>query len=58
MFRRELFRCYLDDDLPFNMMTWDWHMVDTSMQQGVLWRHVDRPSFIFRLAKYPSLNPT
>jgi Glycosyl transferase family 2 len=58
MFRRELFRRYLDDDLPFNMMAWDWHMVDTFMQRGVLWRHVDQPSFIFRLAKYPDLIPT
>jgi len=55
MFRRELFELHLGDDLPFDMMAWDWHLVDTLMRRGVRWRHVDRPSFIFRLAKYPQL---
>jgi glycosyltransferase involved in cell wall biosynthesis len=55
MFRRELFELYLADDLPFDMMGWDWHLVDTLMRRGVRWRHVDRQSFIFRLAKYPLL---
>lgn len=55
MFRRELFELHLNDDLPFDMMAWDWHLVDTLMRRGVRWRHVDRPSFIFRLAKYPQL---
>jgi hypothetical protein len=55
MFRRELFELHLDDDLPFDMMAWDWHLVDTLMRRSVRWRHVDRPSFIFRLAKYPRL---
>jgi hypothetical protein len=55
MFRRELFELHLGDDLPFDMMAWDWHLVDSLMRSGVRWRHVDRPSFIFRLAKYPQL---
>ena len=55
MFRRELFELYLGDDLPFDMMAWDWHLVDALMSRGVRWRHVDRQSFIFRLAKYPRL---
>jgi hypothetical protein len=55
MFRRELFELYLADDLPFDMIGWDWHLVDTLMRRGVRWRHVDRQSFIFRLAKYPQL---
>ena len=55
MFRRELFELHLDDDLPFDMMAWDWHLVDALMRHGVRWRHVDRQSFIFRLAKYPRL---
>ncbi|MFP5404873.1 MAG: glycosyltransferase family 2 protein [Gammaproteobacteria bacterium] len=55
MFRRELFELHLADDLPFDMMAWDWHLVDTLMRRGVRWRHVNRPSFIFRLAKYPQL---
>ena len=55
MFRRELFELHLGDDLPFDMMAWDWYLVDALMRHGVRWRHVDRPSFIFRLAKYPQL---
>jgi len=55
VFRRELFELHLGDDLPFDMMAWDWHLVDTLMRCGVRWRHVDRQSFIFRLAKYPQL---
>ncbi|MBS0445361.1 MAG: glycosyltransferase [Proteobacteria bacterium] len=55
LFRRELFELHLDDDLPFDMMAWDWHLVDTLMRRGVRWRHVNRKSFIFRLAKYPQL---
>jgi hypothetical protein len=53
LFRRELFERYFDDDLPFDMMAWDWHLIDGLMRHGVRWRHVDRQSFIFRLAKYP-----
>jgi hypothetical protein len=55
MFRRELFELHLGDDLPFDMMAWDWYLVDTLMRNGVRWRHLDRPSFIFRLARYPQL---
>jgi hypothetical protein len=55
MFRRELFRTYLADDLPFHMMAWDWALIDTLMKRGVRWQHVDVPSFIFRLACYPQL---
>jgi glycosyltransferase involved in cell wall biosynthesis len=55
MFRRELFEIYLGDGLPFDMMAWDWHLIDALMRRGVRWRHVDRQSFIFRLAQYPRL---
>ncbi|MDM0112236.1 glycosyltransferase [Variovorax sp. J22R133] len=55
MFRRELFELHLGDDLPFDMMAWDWYLIDALMRRGVRWRHVDRQSFIFRLAKYPQL---
>jgi hypothetical protein len=55
MFRRELFELYLANDLPFNMMAWDWYLIDTLMRRGVRWRHVDRQTFVFRLAKYPHL---
>ena len=55
MFRRELFTRHLDDDLPFQMMAWDWALIDSFVQRGVRWRHVDVASFIFRLAQYPQL---
>lgn len=53
LFRRELFELHFDDDLPFDMMAWDWHLIDALMRKGVRWRHVDQRSFIFRLDKYP-----
>ena len=37
------------------MMAWDWALIDTFVQRGVRWQHVDVPSFIFRLARYPQL---
>jgi len=52
LFRRELFDLYFDDDLPFDVMAWDWRLIDALMRHGVRWRHIDRQSFIFRLAKY------
>jgi hypothetical protein len=55
VFRRDLFELYFGDDLPFDMMAWDWHMIDALMRQGVRWKHVDQQSFIFRLARYPQL---
>lgn len=55
VFRRDLFELYFGDDLPFDMMAWDWHLIDTLMRHGVRWSHVDRQSFIFRLARYPQL---
>jgi hypothetical protein len=55
MFRRELFSTYLNDDLPFNEFAWDWALINTLLKRGVPWRHVDKPTFIFRLAQYPEL---
>jgi hypothetical protein len=55
MFRRSLFTEHLDDDLPFEMMAWDWALIDTFVQRGVRWKHVDVLSFIFRLAQYQHL---
>ncbi len=49
LFRRELFECYLGGTLPFDMMAWDWHMIERFMQNGVKWRHLNRPTFLFRL---------
>ncbi len=50
LFRKEIFDRYLPGDLPFDMMAWDWHMIETFMRCGLRWRHIDRPSFLFRLA--------
>lgn len=55
MFRRELFAAHLSDDLPFQMIAWDWALIDTFLTRGVRWKHVDVPSFVFRLAQYPDL---
>ncbi len=57
LFRRELIVRYLGDDLPFNVAAWDWALIDRLIRQGVRWKHVDRPSFVFRLAAYPQLIP-
>jgi len=34
---------------------WDWRLIDSLLQKGVRWRHVDAATFVFRLAKYPEL---
>lgn len=57
LFRRELFGKYLNNTLHFNMMAWDWHMIDTFMKKKVRWKHINKPSFLFRLRKYPHLIP-
>lgn len=49
LFRKTLFDRYLAGNLPFDMMAWDWHMIEAFMRHGVKWRHIDRPSFLFRL---------
>lgn len=53
LFRRELFRQHLADALPFAEMAWDWRLIERLLQAGVRWEHVDRASFVFRLAEYP-----
>ena len=50
LFRKELFDRYLSGVLPFDMLAWDWHMIETFMRHGVKWRHIDRATFLFRLA--------
>jgi hypothetical protein len=50
LFRKEIFDRYLPGRLPFDMMAWDWHMIQTFMQHALRWQHVDRPTFLFRLA--------
>lgn len=57
LFRRELFERYLGGTLPFHEFVWDWKMIETFLQHGVRWRHVDDATFVFRLANYPHLLP-
>jgi hypothetical protein len=55
LFRRYLFDQYLDTTLPFTEAAWDWRMIEFFLSRGVRWKHVDRSSFVFRLASYPHL---
>lgn len=57
LFRRELFDRHLDGGLPFREAAWDWRMIERFIRAGARWRHLNRHSFIFRLAKYPHLIP-
>jgi hypothetical protein len=57
LFRKELFDAHLDGTLPFTEAAWDWRMIQALMRKGVRWRHLNRLTFIFRLAKYPDLIP-
>lgn len=55
LFRRELFQRYFGGTLPFHQHDWDWKMIESLMNSGVRWQHLDVPSFIFRLHRYPWL---
>lgn len=55
LFRRELFDKHLGGTLPFHEFGWDWRMIERFLQKGVRWKHLNDPTFIFRLAKYPHL---
>lgn len=57
VFRRELFDVHFGGALPFKEAAWDWHMIEHLVLAGVRWRHLNRHTFIFRLAKYPHLIP-
>ena len=50
LFHKSLFKKHLQNTLPFNEFAWDWRMIERFLQQGVKWRHVERASFLFRLA--------
>lgn len=57
LFRRELFELHFGDDIPFNVMAWDWYLIDALLRKGVRFKHVDAATFVFRLARYPQLVP-
>jgi glycosyltransferase involved in cell wall biosynthesis len=58
LFRRKLFMSYFQDGLPFKQFAWDWQMIDTFMKGGVRWKHINMPTFFFRLKKYPEVLDT
>jgi hypothetical protein len=58
LFRRELFDWYLNGTLPFREHSWDWQMIDHFMRNGVRWKHINKPTFVFRSEKYPDLTGT
>lgn len=55
LFRRELFDRHFGGDLPFDVIAWDWALVEALLKRGVRWKHIDKASFVFRLASYPRL---
>jgi Glycosyl transferase family 2 len=55
LFRRDMFHRYLNNQLPFNNLAWDWQMIEFFMRRGVRWKHINKPTFVFRLAKYPTV---
>jgi spore maturation protein CgeB len=57
LFRRSLFALHQVDQLPFIGRLWDWQLIERFLRNGVRWKHVKEPTFIFRLAKYPHLIP-
>ena len=57
LFRRQLFTSHFRNNLPFDAFAWDWHMIERFMKNGVRWKHIDKPTFLFRLNKYPQYRP-
>ncbi len=54
LFRRAVFREQFQDVIPGDgHFAWDWAMIHAWMGRGLAWQHVNRLSFIFRLAAYP-----
>ena len=57
LLRRDLFEHHLPGRWPFRCLAWDWKMIDHLLQRRVRWKHIRDATFLFRLAKYPSLAP-
>jgi glycosyltransferase involved in cell wall biosynthesis len=54
LFRRQVLLDTFPTGLPYREFAWDWRMIDGVMQRGARWRHLNRATFLFRLAKYPA----
>lgn len=55
LFRKDLFDAHLGGTIPFREFAWDWRMIHAFLLKGVRWKHVNRPTFFFRLQKYPEM---
>lgn len=55
LFRTAVLRAAFPRGFPYHEFAWDWQVIHALLGRGVRWRHVDIPSFIFRLAAYPAL---
>jgi spore maturation protein CgeB len=58
LFRRSLFEQHFENELPFRGFGWDWRMIERLISLGVRFRHVDEPTFIYGLCRYPNFIPT
>jgi GT2 family glycosyltransferase/ADP-heptose:LPS heptosyltransferase len=57
LLRRATLEQILGLRLPFNEFAWDWKLIEHLIKSGVRWRHINKATFIFRLANYPLLAP-
>jgi len=51
LFRRSV----LPARMPARVMSWDWELIRTLMEEGVRWQHIPEATFVFRLDVYPRL---
>ena len=52
LYRKYLFDQYLSGTLPYNVLSWDWQLIDTFIKKGVKWKHHHSATFLFKLEKY------
>lgn len=55
LFRRRVLETVFPEGFPFQEFAWDWRLIDTLLERGVRWRHLDVASFIFLLTAYPQI---
>jgi glycosyltransferase involved in cell wall biosynthesis len=51
LFRRDVFRTHLGDELNYSGYVWDWRLISDLMSRGVQYRFINQRTFIFRLEK-------